>query len=377
LVQGVPRSISGGIQPNIIGGALAFFIPFLVSLLFSRLESKTTQSKTTGRLTTILQTAYKPILFFSLALTFLTLLLSQSRGALAGVVIGLFVLALWHDRRVLWTIPLAVLVLLVLVQVWGIENLAELTSRLDASGGITFPGRLEIWQRAIYIIQDFPFTGVGIGTFGPVAHVLYPFFLVGPDVQVPHAHNMILTVAVDLGIPGLVLYAALLSGFAFSAWRVYQAVANPFRVLVMGITCGMLAHQIFGIMDAFMLGTKLGAVMWVFMGLISALYIRRNQLQTEFIENDKEVDKTDQGNVPGLSAFERNSGKRPRLGRLHNFFLPFAYWALFSILAISFVGDHPYISLMIAVVGGGILGFICIRATESNNSYKLITFGAS
>ncbi len=26
------------------------------------------------------------------------------------------------------------------------------------------------------MIQDFPFTGIGMGTFGPVAQTLYPFF---------------------------------------------------------------------------------------------------------------------------------------------------------------------------------------------------------
>jgi len=369
LIPGVPRSISGGIQPNIVGGALTFFIPFLVSLLFYRLEFKPTKSKTNVRLVTILRTGYKPILFFSLALTSFVLLLTQSRGALAGVAVGLFVLALWHDRRFLWTIPLAALAFFVLAQVWGVGNLAELTSHLDVSGGITFPGRMEIWQRAIYMIQDFPFTGVGIGTFDPVAHVLYPFFLVGPDVQVPHAHNMILAVAVDLGIPGLVFYVALLSGFAFSAWRVYQA-ARPFRVLIVGMACGMLAHQIFGIMDAFMLGTKLGAVMWVFIGLSTALYIRRNQLAMEFTENDKEVEKAGKDYVLSSSAFERKSVKRQWLSRLGGFLLPFPYWALFSMLAISLVGDQPYISLAIALVGGGILGFICRKATESKNTYN-------
>jgi putative inorganic carbon (HCO3(-)) transporter len=372
LIQGVPRSISGGIQPNIVGGALTFFIPFLVSLLFYRVESKTTPFKTNARLTTILRTGYKPLLFLSLALTFLTLILTQSRGALAGIAVGLFVLALWYDRRFLWTIPLVGLAFFVLIRVWGVGNLAELASHLDISGGITFPGRLEIWQRAIYIIQDFPFTGVGIGTFDPVAHVLYPFFLVGPDVQVPHAHNMILTVAVDLGIPGLILYAAMLSGFALSAWRAYQTAAKPLRGLIMGIACGMLAHQIFGIMDAFMLGTKLGAVMWLFLGLVVTLYIRRDQLAMEFTKRDLQVTNAGRENVVGVSAFEHTSARGQWQSRLRSFFRPFVYWTLFSMLAISLIVDHPYLGLAIALVGGGILGFICLQAAESRSSFKQI-----
>jgi hypothetical protein len=35
----------------------------------------------------------------------------------------------------------------------------------------------------------------------------------------------------------------------------------------------MLAHQIFGLTDAFLLGTKPGVVMWMLMGLVTGLYL--------------------------------------------------------------------------------------------------------
>lgn len=367
LIRDVPRSIAGGIHPNIVGGALTFFIPLLASLFLDRLEFKTLQFVTNARLAGMVRAAFNPILILSLVLTSSTLLLTQSRGSIAGVAVGLFALALWHNRRFLWAIPLAALGIFVMVQVWGVGNLAEFLSRIDTPGGLTLAGRMEAWQRAIYMIQDFPFTGVGIGTFDPVAHILYPFFLVGPDIQIPHAHNMLLEVAVDFGIPGLVLYAALLSGFAFSAWRAYQVVSRPLRALIVGLACGMLAHQIFGIMDAFMLGTKLGAVMWLFFGLVSALFIRRDKLALQFIDG-LTVEQNGKLSAPE-PAHEHKSGTRYGLSRLGRFFLPFAYWVLFSMLAIAFVGDQPYLSLTIALIGGGILGFICTNSLESKSSY--------
>jgi len=36
----------------------------------------------------------------------------------------------------------------------------------------------------------------------------------------------------------------------------------------------MLAHQVFGLTDAFLLGTKPGVVMWMIMGLITGLYLK-------------------------------------------------------------------------------------------------------
>jgi hypothetical protein len=132
----------------------------------------------------------------------------------------------------------------------------------------------------------------------------------------------------------------------------------------------MLAHQIFGIMDAFMLGTKLGAVMWIFFGLVTTLYIRRDQIAMKSTENGIEAEKAGESNVLAPRAFERNSDARQWLKRLGGSFLPFVYWALFSMLAISFVGDQPYISLAIALTGGGILGFICTTRLEAKSSHS-------
>jgi len=35
----------------------------------------------------------------------------------------------------------------------------------------------------------------------------------------------------------------------------------------------MLAHQVFGLTDAFLLGTKPGVVMWMIMSLVTGLYL--------------------------------------------------------------------------------------------------------
>jgi O-antigen ligase len=43
-----------------------------------------------------------------------------------------------------------------------------------------------------------------------VVPVLYPLFTVPLDSDIAHAHNIFLQTALDLGIPGLVAYLALL-----------------------------------------------------------------------------------------------------------------------------------------------------------------------
>ena len=67
---------------------------------------------------------------------------------------------------------------------------------------------------------------------------------------------------------------ALWAAFIRTAWRVYAwAPDEQTRRLVLGIAAGLLAHQIFGLTDAFMLGTKPGIVMWILMGIITGMYL--------------------------------------------------------------------------------------------------------
>jgi putative inorganic carbon (HCO3(-)) transporter len=50
--------------------------------------------------------------------------------------------------------------------------------------------------------------------------ILYPFFTVPPDTDIAHAHNIFLQTALDLGIPGLVAYLALLGSALVVCWQV-------------------------------------------------------------------------------------------------------------------------------------------------------------
>jgi len=103
---------------------------------------------------------------------------------------------------------------------------------------------------------------------------VYNLNVAGRISTITHAHNELLQVAIDLGIPGFVAYVALWWAFARTTWRVYAwAPDEGTRRLVLGIAAGLLAHQIFGLTDAFMLGTKPGIVMWILMGIITGLYL--------------------------------------------------------------------------------------------------------
>jgi len=143
----------------------------------------------------------------------------------------------------------------------------------DVTGTLDLSGRLEVWSRALYAIQDFPFTGMGLNTFRRIVPVLYPLFLIGPDYDIAHAHNHLLQAAVDLGLPGLIAYVAIWLITAImlvSVWR--RSQEDIWRTLAAGLGAGLLAHFIYGLTDAVALGAKPGIAWWALLGLATATF---------------------------------------------------------------------------------------------------------
>jgi putative inorganic carbon (HCO3(-)) transporter len=276
-IADVPRSIRGGFHPNGVAGTLIFVIPIYAVQLIAALQAGNRRRSWHATLITGLT-------FLALVSTIVTLVLTQSRGALLGLAVAS--VALFFAWKQHWVLSLASLVgLLFLVGVLlirfptllGTFDIAQNAGAQKALSSYEF--RLTMWRLALQVLQAFPLSGVGIGTLDTVARHLFPYlypasFLYNPSATITHAHNELLQVAIDLGIPGFVAYVALLAAFVRTAWRVYTWTPDErIKRLILGLGAGMLAHQIFGLTDAFLLGTKPGVVMWMIMGLVTGLYL--------------------------------------------------------------------------------------------------------
>ncbi|MBI5035629.1 MAG: O-antigen ligase family protein [Chloroflexi bacterium] len=286
FIQGIPRSIAGGFARNGVGGTLTFVVPLLASLSLARIKWDADERRPT-RTNSLFQRSsawlwrsapqsvrvqFKFIVMAAFLLAIGTLALTQSRGGLLGAAVGLLGVAIWRERRFAWLLVIGAIGLAVLVATGYGNALVNFVLQMDARSG-TLASRMEVWQRGLMMVQDYPFTGIGIGTYNSIAHLLYPFFIAAPDEVVAHAHNNLLEVAVDVGIPGLIAYIALLTGFVVAATRAYRATIDTgVRALIVGLGLGMLAHQVFGLTDAFILGTKPGVLLWVFFAFTMVIY---------------------------------------------------------------------------------------------------------
>ena len=133
---------------------------------------------------------------------------------------------------------------------------------------------MEIWSRALYMVQDFPFTGIGMGSFEHVADLLYPLFI-APGGGITHAHNLFLQVAVDLGLPGLIAWLSILILVVAVSWRAYRRTDDVWLTgLGAGLLCSQGALLVHGIANVSVWGEIRSApIVWALWGLAMASHV--------------------------------------------------------------------------------------------------------
>lgn len=253
-----PLLLRDTIHPNVMAGSLIILIPLPLAWLLFNKDRKLWWLSLLAAL--------------ALLAMLVVLGLTKSRGAwmALGAVLGTLVLLRWRWG---WVV-LAVGIFMISMVVYRL-GLKPVMEALTTSGSIsTLEGRQEVWSRAIFMIQDFAFTGVGLGTYGDVADAMYPFFLAEPG-STPHAHNLFLQIGVDLGIPGLIAWLAILGLAIGSAWQLYRSgllrLDRGLTSLGAALFCSQVALMVHGFTDAVTWGmVKPAPLVWALWGLIAA-----------------------------------------------------------------------------------------------------------
>ncbi len=259
VIRGVPGQ-QEGFQPNAIAGALLFFIPLQLALAVSGRR----------RILAVLLLLFTSGVF----------LLTQSRNAWLGLAVAMAAWAIWQSRGRLRLAVIGIVVVAILggAAFWVYGN-SRLSERV-VGGGLSsdVESRVELWSRAIYMIEDFPFTGVGMNDFRRVMPVMYPAFFTAPETDIAHAHNQLLNTGAELGVPGLVAYIAILLGAAAMLVRTFRITSDArLRWIAAGLGAGFLAFFGFGMADAIALGAKLGIVFWAALSLVVAVDARSRE----------------------------------------------------------------------------------------------------
>jgi putative inorganic carbon (HCO3(-)) transporter len=279
LAQRIPHLIgsiwySAGFNPNLVGGSLAILVPITAAYAWA--------ARSWPR---------RSILGLAFVIEAAILVLTQSRGALLGFAVALVVVAIGRDRRWAWALPVLALLVVLGMAVYGVQPSLELV--MDSVGDSAISGaegRLELFSRGLYMLQDFSFTGVGLGMFPKVLPLLYPLFLVGPDAEVPHVHNIYLQAGIDHGIPGLIAFLALILLLGvMGVQAIRHSRGHPWEPLAIGLSAGFAAYLIHGLVDAVWYTPRSNPILWGFWGLLAAMWCwaRASQPPTEAAEPEE------------------------------------------------------------------------------------------
>ena len=181
---------------------------------------------------------WKIVAGVSVALMFFAIVLSFSRGAYLGVIIGgLFFLAvLLHGSRSAGRVVVIGAVSFFLAAIFfqgTFQN--RLVSAFDLKEGSNAE-RMKNWQQAISVVREYPLFGIGLGNYSS-----YVDPASGERSSI-YAHNTLLDISSETGIiNGFVFLALILASF----WR----NADSKNMLNLGLASGLVYFLVHGIFD--------------------------------------------------------------------------------------------------------------------------------
>jgi O-antigen ligase len=262
--NGVERAIGFAVDPNSFGGMLALI----------------------GALTLTQAIAERPILprrllYVMAGALALATFLTQSRGALGGLLAGALYIALLRYHKLLWPVAGAVVLAAALYLVFGIGE--RFVGRVTA--GVQFADqanqmRLAEYRNAVAIIQSYPIFGIGFGK--------------APELDlVAGVSSIYLALAERIGLVGLFAFLAIVAAFFTRSLRAMRAAFQDQRdqergAQLLGLQAAIVAALAVGLLDHYFFNIEFShmvALFWGSIGLALAIETEDGGRRTE---NDRD-----------------------------------------------------------------------------------------
>ena len=240
------RVVSMFDNPNVLGEFLILIFPITLALM------------ATSKL------SYERFFLFAIAMmSCWCLVFTWSRGAWIGCMIAT-VLFLCISSKYFFTAGLLSLPW-VGAFVW-LKRDSLILTRLTSFGDSSTSYRLGIWKGVLRMLEDVGLFGIGIGE--EAFKKIYPMYALTGIEAAPHAHNLYLQIAVEMGVFALIaflIFIFLFAQFSFSFCK--SAMNRSNKLLSLGIFCGVLALLIQGMTDYVWYNYRVFLLFWMIVGL--------------------------------------------------------------------------------------------------------------
>lgn len=186
-----------------------------------------------------------------LSLSMVVIALSGSRGSAISLLVTILALLLFRQTRSWAAVFLLVLVLAAVLTPFIFSTTMD--RFLDTSGGSALGGRERIWQAAVDLAAERPWSGVGIGNSSSAVLSHLRMYQNVANQSKASLHNPLLVILAETGVPGLLLYLGVLAGCVWSALRVYfrppgraAPALQRYFALILAVFLGYMASWIKG-----------------------------------------------------------------------------------------------------------------------------------
>jgi len=270
------RPWQGLIHPNTLGLITAAVLPLHIGNVWQ-------QSRYVCQRLDIKNILRGGLAWGALAIQVFFLLVSQSRGAYLATLIATIVMLFWLLTLTHLSKGKIVVISLVLGSIIfvGLYRVAlDFSSLMPTStGSLIF--RVRMWRYALLLVASFPYTGIGFralrwrvfALFPPQVHPIFTSSSVHFN-----AHNMYLQTALDLGLPGLIAFLALVVVVFWmwsQVWKARQRISSSWHlspVALLALLGSLVGQLVFGMFESNGMGDF--TVGWVVIALITALFYR-------------------------------------------------------------------------------------------------------
>lgn len=210
------------LHPNIAAGTLVLTLPFAG---MAALQAWRGMQHAADRARAV-RALWLAAAVLALALTAFGVLMTTSRGAWLALAGALALAGVWHlsgwlssgraGSRALVFPSLLVMGLAVALGIAAIWPGAIAAVWNALPGPSTGGSRLELMQNTVRMVRDYPLVGVGLGGF----QLFYSTYVLLLHVgYITHSHNLLLDVAIEQGLPALLLLMWMWGLFLRGAWR--------------------------------------------------------------------------------------------------------------------------------------------------------------
>ncbi len=291
MVYMIEQRLAGTFKaPNYLGAYLALSLPFVIGYFVASWQSLRTQK---NGLWVIL------MLGVVVAMMSANLLLTLTRGAWVGVAFATLCICCYlvvrrlsglestvdAIKRVL--IGTVLLITVIGLSIFLMPNHIKTRFNTMIERPMGFMGeRPQWWQTSLELIQKYPITGIGPGRFRYEAQLNAL-----PNMHdVPfHAHNIYLHIAVEQGIPALILFLWMIGQFWKRIWEYRSSMKTEGDFWSIGVFIGgsgfLISVLVYGIADYIFHHRSL-LLFWFIIGIIYYIQIHKDEMHEKRLETN-------------------------------------------------------------------------------------------